>query len=147
MEFLSAPGRLLVSPPGVAISGAGFASCADDRDCGDAEVVPVRYEAGHIEYDVSVDRPMTALFNEAYYRGWSASACVEGSACVDVPVSRSEAGLLEADLPEGDYRLVADYATPGRLAGWVLFGGGIAVGIAAPLALGWRASRERKQGV
>jgi hypothetical protein len=95
-----------------------------------------------MEYTVSTPAEVEALFNEAYYPGWHASAC-DGGACDALTVSRNHEGLLQIGLPAGDYKLIVQYETPGRVPGWAGFAVGLLAGIAFPVAWAIRRTRQK----
>jgi hypothetical protein len=145
-RFLAAPGLVLTGSDLSRPSGATLLACAEERDCGPADIRPVRYDPGHFAYEVRSDTAVEALLNESYYPGWEVRLC-DGGSCTSLEPARSELGLLDLALPAGDYMLELDYRTPGRLAGWVSFGSGIVLAFAALVgaSTGW--ARRKKATV
>ncbi len=129
-SFLEAPGSILTTTSGSEVDGERLRDCGERGLCGPATVRPVSYSPGRYEYQVSTGSAVSALFNEAYFQGWQATACFAAGECVGIEVSRSSWGLVGADLPSGEYTLDLDYVTPGRTAGWIAFGFGIALALA-----------------
>jgi hypothetical protein len=144
LDFFSAPGRVASTQSGDEPDGAVLGSCGTSGECGPAEVTPDGYSPGHLVYDVSAPTAVAAVFNESYYKGWELKACSSDGTCERLDASRSSDGLVQADLPSGDYMLELDYQTPGRPMSWILFGLGIVMAIASATAVLLRARRERK---
>lgn len=143
MSFLAAPGVAFTSADGAAPSAEELKQCGESGSCGESVLLPAGYSPGHLVYDVSTEKTVTALFNEAYYPGWTATMCKE-EACEAIEVDRSSLGLLETELPAGDYKLSLDYQTPGRTAGWVVFGLGLSIAVASSAAVAWSVRRKRE---
>lgn len=144
MEFLAAPGQAVtVENYSSSALEEAIETCTTLGDCGKVKETPAGYSPGHLEYRIGATRNVSTVFNEPFYRGWSAAACDER--CVEVPVSRTELGLIRVDLPAGDYRIVLDYQAPGRFLGWVLFGVGIAIAAASAVGISWSLRNSRKQ--
>lgn len=139
--FLAAPGTAVTIAPGASLAPADLLACVDGSSCGDASVTPVAYIPGHLTYKFSSPTELNAIFNEAYYQGWSAEACIDGS-CQELPVSRSAQGLVSVEVPEGSYLLHLDYVVRGAAAGWLLFWGGVVAAIASS---SWVFVRRRNQ--
>jgi hypothetical protein len=144
LDFFAAPGTIATSRDGEVPSMSELESCGTESECGPATVMPAGYNPGHLRYHVSSDADVTGIFNEAYYKGWHLTACTEDGECATLEPTRSELGLVQADLPSGDYMLELDYQTPGRPLSWVLFGLGIAIAIASSAAVLLSVRRERK---
>ena len=144
LDFFAAAGTIATSPADESPSMGDLESCGTEADCGPATVMPAGYDPGHLRYHVSSDSEVTGTFNEAYYKGWQLTACTEDGDCTALEPSRSELGLVQADLPSGDYMLELDYQTPGRPMSWILFGLGIAIAIASAAAVLLGARRDRK---
>ena len=138
--FLAAPGTAVTIPTGSSVSAAELSACAAQSLCGDASVTPISYTPGHLTYELWSPGKLDAIFNEAYYQGWTAEACTEGS-CHALPVSRSSQGLVTVEVPEGTYLIHLNYVVRGASTGWVLFWGGVVSAIAAS---GWVLVRRRK---
>jgi len=119
--FLAAPGLVYSQDDAAAPSSSGLEFCIKTADCGPVSAVPAGYSAGDLSYDVALDEPRTVLLNEAYYEGWTATACSATDNCVTLAPTRSSLGVVQIDLPEGNYVLELEYRTPGRSISWVLF--------------------------
>ncbi len=143
-SFLAAPGTLLSAESVSRVGAAALQACGTQGRCGPADVTPERYSPGNLTYRVSTDSRVQALANEAYFKGWSATACTTSSSCVDVPVSANRLGVIQLTLPAGDYDLNLVYKAPGRVAGWVAFGAGVLLAAAAALVLA--VPRRRRRG-
>ena len=138
--FLAAPGTAVTTAPGSTVSSAEFSACVEGTSCGDAAIAPVSYTPGHLTYRFSSPGELDAIFNEAYYQGWTAEACVEEE-CQTLPVSRSAQGLVLVEVPEGDYLLQLNYVVRGASMGWILFWSGVA---SAVVAAAWLLNRRRE---
>lgn len=133
--------RALYAAPGLVVDGDGglptadvVAACAAGSGCGPGLTAEADgYRPGMFRYQVTSDGG-TALLNEAYYRGWRATACTDDATCTDVPLAMGPAGVIEASLPAGQYTLDVVYETPGLRTSWLLFWG--AAGAAAVWAAG-----------
>ena len=93
-------------------------------ECGPGvRVTPVAYQAsGRFSHDISAPGATVMVFNEAYYPGWTATACPAGGGpCADVAVSGGDGGQIVAAVPAGEWRVSFTYATPRQGAAWVLF--------------------------
>jgi len=144
IDFFAAPGKIATAAARSVPSMRALADCAETSDCGPLKVVPAGYEPGHLRYKVSGAAPVTALFNESYYKGWKLTACSAESRCTILDAERSSLGLVRADLPAGDYMLKLDYETPGRLMSWVLFALGLVIAIGSAISVSVIARRKRK---
>ena len=140
--FLSAPGTVVSAADSERTTVADYLSCIDAGECGPASVEPTGYQVGRMEYEVDSPTEVDALFNEASYEGWQASAC-DGDVCEPLEVGRNSEGLLQIGLPAGDYRLIVQYETPGRAVGWMGFAVGLLAMIAFPTALAIRRARQK----
>lgn len=122
--FLAAPGTAVTIAPGSTASAAELSACVVDRSCGAASVAPVSYTPGHLAYEFSSPGKLDAIFNEAFYEGWTATACTDG-ACKPLAVTRSAQGLVSVEIPAGTYLLHLNYVVRGTSTGWALFWGGV----------------------
>ena len=144
LDFFAAPGRVATTRVGDEPTDAALKLCATaSAECGTAQVTPDGYEPGQLTYKVSAATEVAAVFNESYYKGWELTACFEDGSCRVLDASRSSTGLVQADLPSGDYMLELDYQTPGRPTSWILFGLGIVAASALASAVLLRARREK----
>lgn len=137
--FLAAPGTAVTIVPGSSVGPAELLACIETSSCGEASVTPISYTPGHLTYELSSPGELDAIFNEAYYQGWTAEACADGS-CRLLPVSRSAQGLVSVEVPEGTYQLHLNYVVSGASMGWVLFWSGVGSAVAA---VAWALVRRR----
>jgi hypothetical protein len=143
-EFLAAPGLVLTAESVAQPTAAMLRRCARDGDCGPAIVSAQGYEPGHYVYLVHAETPVEGLLNEAFYPGWKARAC-DASGCRELDTVHHDLGLVQVELPAGDYRLEVGYEAPGRAAGLALFYVGLGAALAALLAGGFAARRTRRE--
>ncbi len=128
--FLAAPGTAVTVVPGSSVDAGQLSACVESSSCGDASVTPISYTPGHLTYEFSSPGKLDAIFNEAYYQGWTAEACIDSS-CQALPAGRNAQGLVSVAVPEGTYLLHLDYVVRGAVTGWLLFWGGSVTAIAA----------------
>lgn len=130
--------RTLLAAPGLGIQVDSDSSlpatdavtpCALEGRCGaDLTLHATGYEAGHLQYSVTARADVPVLFNEAFYDGWTITACrPDTTECQRLDGSMGAAGLIFVEVPEGDWDLTLDYRTPGRTRDLVLFGLGVAL--------------------
>jgi hypothetical protein len=144
-EFLAAPGLVYSLDDAAAPSSQSLLFCLSTSDCGPVAAVPAGYAPGRISYDVTTDTGRTVILNEAYYDGWHATACDSDGACSDLTPVRSSLGVVQIDLPAGDYVLELEYRTPGRAISWVLFAlGAFTALLPVAVAVVTRQSARRK---
>jgi hypothetical protein len=124
LAFWSAPGILVEEPTGSYPTAAALASCVSDGACG-ADVAPVSYSAGELRYDVRAEQPVTLVANEAWYPGWTATACPADGECRDVDVTAAASSGLRLELPAGSWTVDLEYRLPGQTASFVAFGAGL----------------------
>lgn len=150
-RFLAAPGTLMAVDPGESID-AQFDRCAmlaaDDPGCDTIDAQSVSYSPGEFVYRISSPRAVSVLTNEAYYGGWTASGCDDEvqATCVDITVTPSEFGVVQLELPAGQYELRLDYQTPGGGWPWVTFWlgvGGIVTSVILSRLVSSRRDRQR----
>ncbi|MFI2754633.1 hypothetical protein ACGIF2_14475 [Cellulomonas sp. P22] len=141
-----APGlAIAVGSDGELPSEEAVEACAEDHLCGEGlEVMPDGYEPGRLTYRVSSISDASALFNEAYYPGWSVEACDAGTdGCRTLDPRMGAAGLIQADLPAGDWIVTLQYATPHQAAAGVAFiAGTLLLGVAGSVVA--LAARRRR---
>jgi len=88
------------------------------------EVKPLSVSPLRSVYDISVDSPVTLVYQQFYFPGWR--VWLDDEALDIRPTDRT--GLIEFDVPVGEHRLEVEFAsTWARSAGNVLSGIGVAV--------------------
>jgi hypothetical protein len=142
-DFLTAPGTAITVGRGEALTTSHFEECSERQSCGAATIVPVSYSPGHFEYEVTNPTPVDAVFNEAYYQGWTARSCVDG-VCEELEPARSAQGLVSIEMPSGHYLLRLDYSVRGAALGWLLFWLGVGGSTVACIWVALRGAVGRK---
>jgi hypothetical protein len=135
--------RVFWSQPGMVIQGnedeppapGDSERCAYFADCGTAlRTTPLSYDSPEeLVYGVVASEEVIVSANEAWYAGWTATACddEDRDRCVDLPTRRGDYGQIVFDLPEGAWTLTLRYALPQLTTAWVLFGAGVAIAVIA----------------
>jgi hypothetical protein len=132
--FLAAPGLVYSRDDAAAPTSKSLLFCLSTADCGPVNAVAAGYSPGDLTYDIDAQTPQTVILNEAYYDGWAATACGDDGDCSSLTPTRGSLGVVEIDLPAGEYVLELEYRTPGRTISWVLFALG-AISALLPVAL------------
>jgi hypothetical protein len=145
--FLAAPGLVFSGDEAVDPDSSDLEFCIRTADCGPVSALPAGYAPGRLAYEITTDEAEPAILNEAYYPGWSATACVSDGVCSAVETTRSDLGVVRLDLPEGEYVLELTYRTPGRSVSWVLFALGVFSALLPPVvfAAARRSTRRKVQ--
>lgn len=131
--FWTAEG-MLFGGAGPSPSAASVRACAQAAACGDGVAsVPLSWNgAGTFAYTVAAARDTQMRANEAYYPGWTVTACaVTTGVCIHPAARQGYLGEVAFRLPKGVWTVVLDYRLPGEGASFTIAGLAVVIALAA----------------
>lgn len=139
--YLALPGTVLKVSPDGSTTGQALLACVEQDRCG-IEAIADGYSPGFYKYRMSLGEASVVNLNEAFYPGWAARACTT-TGCTELDPEPSRYGTVQIALPAGVFDLELRYTTPGRTAGWALFGAGTVILLGAAVAVGLARKRQK----
>ena len=125
--FWMAQGMVVATTDGALPPVEKSNACATDDACGLELSEPVSYSpSGRFVYRLAVTLPTEVSLNEAYYPGWTATACSSSGVCTALEATSGASGQIVLDLPAGESTLTLNYSLPGSTTSWAAFWGAVA---------------------
>ena len=143
--FWLARGMVVATEDGALPTVERSNACAAGDSCGLELSGPVSYSSsGRFVYRLEATLPTEVSLNEAYYPGWTATACSNSGVCTALEATPGTSGQIVLDLPAGKSILTLDYSLPGSTLSWAAFWGAVFALALWAGALGiWGAPRQR----
>lgn len=125
LAFWSAPGMLIPADPrGRLPAPRETRECALTGRCGPRlQVRPTAYGGAKLRYQVDSGNAMDVMANEAYYRGWTVTACQRSreATCRTLPVHAGRHAQVVFHIPRGMWSISLSYVLPGLRTAWNLW--------------------------
>ena len=143
--FWLAQGMVVATADGALPTIEKSNACAAGDSCGLELSEPVSYSpSGQFVYRLAATQPTEVSLNEAYYPGWTVTACSSPGVCTALEATSGAGGQIVLDVPEGESTLTLTYSLPGSTASWAAFWGAVAALMLWAGVLGaWEARRSR----
>lgn len=145
LAFWKAGGMLVPDRAGLPTAQESEA-CATTGKCGQGLIeVPLSASSGDERYRIEASRQMRVLVNDAWYRGWTASACNTGGRCESLQTSEDQSGAVALTIPRGRWIVTLQYRLPGEHASYIAFWLGVLMVVAGTVIAAFATLRRNRR--